>query len=75
MSDPKLPDRIRPLVDMARAEGDRVIWVLHTEPGTGNVFDPASGQVRLMDGFVPFESETVVTKTSHNAFTTTNLHC
>ena len=38
------------LVDLARAEGDLVVWVLHAEPGTGTVFDPASGHVRLMDG-------------------------
>ncbi|MFD0856178.1 isochorismatase family protein [Actinomadura adrarensis] len=73
MSDPKLPDRIDPLVDAARTAGDQVIWILHTEPGTGNVFDPSSGHVRLMDGLVPRGGEPVLTKTSHNAFTTTNL--
>jgi nicotinamidase-related amidase len=74
MSTPDLPDRIDPLVEMARAAGDQVIWVLHSEPGTGNEFDPASGHVRLMDGLAPREGEQVLTKTSHNAFTTTNLH-
>jgi nicotinamidase-related amidase len=74
MSAPDLPDRIDPLVDMARAAGDQVVWVLHIEPGTGNPFDPASGHVRLMDGLTPREGEPVLTKTSHNAFTTTNLH-
>jgi nicotinamidase-related amidase len=73
MSEPKLPDRIDPLLDMARAAGDQVIWVLHSEPGTGTVFDSASGHVRLMDGLVPRDGEPVLTKTSHNAFTTTNL--
>lgn len=61
------------LVDHARATGDTVIWVLHTEPGTGNLFDPARGYVRLIDGLDPRPDENVVAKTSHNAFTTTNL--
>lgn len=61
------------LVDHARANGDTVIWVLHTEPGSGGLFDPARGFVRLMDGLEPRPYENVVTKTSHNAFTTTNL--
>lgn len=40
------------LVDAARAAGDLVVWVLHAEPGTDDVFDPATGHVRLMDGLV-----------------------
>jgi Isochorismatase family len=50
-----------------------VVWVLHTEPGTGSVFDPADGLVRLLDGLDPADGEPVLAKTSHNAFTTTNL--
>jgi putative intracellular protease/amidase len=50
-----------------------VIWVLHAEPGTGTVFDPGSGHVRLMDGLAPADGEPLLTKTAHNAFTTTNL--
>ena len=61
------------LADAARAAGDLVVWVLHAEPGTGDVFDPATGHVRLMDGLVPAAGEPVLTKTSRNAFTTTNL--
>ncbi len=57
----------------ARARGELVVWVLHAEPGTGGVFDPARGHVRLMDGLAPRDGEPVITKTSHNAFTTTNL--
>jgi hypothetical protein len=48
--------------------------VLHTEPGTGNAFDPAVGHVRLLSGLTPNAGEPVLSKTSHNAFTTTNLH-
>jgi nicotinamidase-related amidase len=70
---PDIADRVGRLVGGARAAGDLVVWVLHTEPGTGTVFDPASGHVRLIDGLVPEAGEPVLRKTSHNAFTTTNL--
>ena len=70
---PDIADRVNLLVDAARAKGDLVVWVLHTEPGTGGVFDPAKGHVRLIDGLEPIVGEPVITKTSHNAFTTTNL--
>ncbi len=73
ISDPGIAAQVSLLVQAARARGDLVVWVLHAEPGTGTVFDPASGHVRLMDGLVPAEGEPVITKTSHNAFTTTNL--
>jgi nicotinamidase-related amidase len=56
-----------------RARGDLVVWVLHSEPGSGTPFDPASGHVRYMDGLQPRAGEPELTKTSHNAFTTTNL--
>ena len=74
ISDPEIADRVNRLVALARAAGDLVVWVLHTEPGTGNVFDPESGHVHLLkevDG--PRQGEPVLYKTSHNAFTTTNL--
>ena len=61
------------LVDAARANGDLVVWVLHSEPGSDSPFDPAGGYVRYMDPLVPLPGEPQLTKTSHNAFTTTNL--
>jgi nicotinamidase-related amidase len=73
ISNPGIAGQVRRLAESARADGDLVVWVLHTEPGTGTVFDPGSGYVRLMDGLVPRPHEPVITKTSHNAFTTTNL--
>ena len=73
VSNPEIVTRVQRLVDAARAAGDAVVWVLHTEPGSGGVFDPASGHVRLMDGLAPAPGEPVLTKTSRNAFTTTNL--
>jgi len=72
-SNPEIVSDVNRLVDAARSRGDHVIWILHSEPGTGDVFDPASGHVRLIDGLAPADGEPVLTKTSHNAFTTTNL--
>ena len=70
---PDIADRVGRLVQAARSRGDLVVWVLHTEPGTGNAFDPATGHVRLIEGLEPREDEPVLRKTAHNAFTTTNL--
>jgi nicotinamidase-related amidase len=72
-SNPEIVDQVNRLVDHARGRGDLVVWVLHQEPGTGGVFDPALGHVRLMDGLARADGEPLVHKTSHNAFTTTNL--
>jgi nicotinamidase-related amidase len=72
-SNPEVAARAAELVAAARARGELVIWVLHAEPGSGGPFDPARGHVRLMDGLSPAEGEPVLTKTSHNAFTTTGL--
>jgi nicotinamidase-related amidase len=74
IANPQIANPVNRLVRLARAGGDLVVWVLHAEPGTGGVFDPAQGHVRLMDELEqPKPGEPVVQKTSHNAFTTTNL--
>jgi nicotinamidase-related amidase len=73
ISAPDIADRVARLVDHARARDDHVVWVLHAEPRSGSVFDPARGFVVLLPGLAPRDGEPVVTKTSHNAFTTTNL--
>ena len=73
VSNPDVAADVQRLVDAARAAGDLVVWVLHSEPGSGGVFDPAQGHVRLMDELIPLDGEPIVTKTSRNAFTTTNL--
>ncbi|TCO49306.1 nicotinamidase-related amidase [Kribbella antiqua] len=70
---PDIASRVDRLVQAARAKGDLVVWVLHTEPGTGGAFDPVNGHVRFIEGLEPADGEPVLTKTSHNAFTTTNL--
>ncbi|MEV7226987.1 isochorismatase family protein [Polymorphospora sp. NPDC051019] len=73
ISNQAIVEQVDRLVAATRAAGDLVVWVLHSEPGSGTVFDPASGHVRLMDGLVPRDGEPLITKTSHNAFTTTGL--
>ncbi len=73
VGDPGIAKPVQRLVDAARAAGDLVVWVLHAEPGTGGVFDPASGHVRIFDELQARPGEPVLTKTAHNAFTTTNL--
>src|SRR4051794_24631343 len=60
---PDIAKRCDRLVSAARDAGDLVIWVLHTEPGSGGVFDPASGQVRLLEPLQPVDGEPVLTKT------------
>ena len=61
------------LVDAARAGGDLVVWIMHAEPGSDTVFDPANGHVQLMEELQPQPDELRIVKTSINAFTTTNL--
>ncbi|MFG2825555.1 cysteine hydrolase family protein [Kitasatospora sp. NPDC048365] len=73
VSEPKIVEKVGRLVAAARAKGDLVVWVLHAEPGSGDAFDPALGFVRPIEGLEPAAGEPVVTKSSHNAFTTTNL--
>jgi nicotinamidase-related amidase len=73
VSNPGIVKQVGRLVEAARAKGDLVVWVLHAEPGSGGVFDPARGHVRLQDGLEALDGEPVVTKTSINSFTTTNL--
>ena len=73
VSNPEIVDKVGRLVTAARSRGDLVVWVLHTEPGSGDVFDPALGHVRLMDELERQDGEPLIHKTSHNAFTTTNL--
>ena len=72
-SNPEIAKQVHRLTETFRDRGDMIVWVLHTEPGTGNVFDPASGYVRLIEGLEAADGEPVITKTSFDAFHTTNL--
>ena len=73
MHNPQIADQVNRLVGAARAAGDTVFWVMHSDPGSGTVFDPTSGYVRLLDELDRHPDEPLVIKTSVNAFTTTNL--
>jgi nicotinamidase-related amidase len=73
ISNPGIAGDAARLVDAARANGDLVVWILHSEPGSGGPFDPANGHVRYLAPLAPEPGEPELTKTSHNAFTTTNL--
>ena len=73
ISNPGIAGDVARLVDGARASGDLVAWVLQSEPGSGTPFDPASGYVRYLAPLAPEPGEPQLTKTSHNAFTTTGL--
>lgn len=72
-SNPEIVKPVSRLTEAFRSAGLPVFWVLHEEPNTDTVFDPKLGFVRLMDGLEPAGLEPVLRKTSHNAFTTTNL--
>lgn len=71
-SNPDIVEDANRLVDYARDAGHEVIWVLHTQLD-GGPFDPDWGFVRLQEGLAAKPGEAVITKTSVNSFTTTNL--
>lgn len=73
IDNPDVTTQVNRLVAAARAHGDLVVWIMHAEPGSDTVFDPASGYVRLMDEVDRQADEPLIVKTSINAFTTTNL--
>lgn len=72
-ANPAVLDNIALLVAHAREIGDPVVWITHSEPGTGGVFDPANGFVRVIEELEPRESEDALTKTTVNAFGSTDL--
>ncbi|ADG76981.1 Isochorismatase hydrolase OS=Tsukamurella paurometabola (strain ATCC 8368 / DSM / CCUG 35730/ CIP 100753 / JCM 10117 / KCTC 9821 / NBRC 16120 / NCIMB 702349/ NCTC 13040) OX=521096 GN=Tpau_0338 PE=4 SV=1 [Tsukamurella paurometabola] len=73
VSNPGIVGDVNRLVVAARERGEPVVWILHSEPGSGGVFDPASGHVVLQPGLVPLPGEPLLTKTTRNAFTSTEL--
>jgi len=73
ISDPAVIDRIGALVERFRAAGEPVFWILHSEPGSGDDFDPASGLVRVVEALEPAADEPTIVKTTINSFTSTDL--
>jgi nicotinamidase-related amidase len=72
-ANPQVLGNIDRLVTHSRSVGDLIVWMTHSEPGTGGVFDPELGFVRVMPELEPRDGELQMTKTSINAFTTTDL--
>ena len=72
-ANPAVLENIARLVAHARGIGDTVVWITHSEPGTGGAFDPAAGFVRVISELGPRDDEAAVTKTTINAFTSTDL--
>lgn len=72
-ANPQAVDNIGRLVEHARAAGDEVVWILHADPGSGGAFDPERGHVRVLAELTPLPSEPALTKTTINAFTSTDL--
>jgi len=75
VSNPEVVSQVNRLVAAARRRGDLVVWVLHAEPGTGTLFDPARGYVRLIDGLATGDGEPVLVKSSSQAGTDWPSQC
>ena len=73
LSNPDIVADVMTLVTAARAGGKQVIWVWHESPESGTVFDPIRGLITPLVGLDIGQTEAQITKTSRNAFTTTNL--
>jgi len=73
ISDPEVVSRVATLVERFRAAGSPVYWILHSDPGSGNDFDPQGGLVRVVDDLTPADGEPVLVKTTINSFTSTDL--
>lgn len=73
-ANPSVLDNIAVLVERAREAAATIVWVTHAEPGSGGVFDPDEGFVRVMADFAPLDGELEITKTSVNSFTSTDLN-
>lgn len=75
VSDPDVVSQVGRLVAAARHRGDLVVWILHAEPGTGTLFDPARGYARLIDGLATGNGERVLVKSSSQVGTDWPSQC
>jgi len=75
VSNPEVVSQVNRLVAAARRRGDLVVWVLHAEPGTGTLFDPARGYARLIDGLATGNGERVLVKSSSQVGTDWPSQC
>ena len=60
ISHPEIAKQVHRLAEAFRARDEMIVWVLHTEPGTGGVFDPSSEHVWFMEGLEPADGEPIL---------------
>ena len=63
----------RLLLDKARQQDIPVFHIMHHGPENGNVFDPLSPNIEIVEQLQPHNGETVITKKHPNAFYDTQL--
>ena len=63
----------RLLLDKARAQAIPVFHIAHHGEDNGNVFDPLSANVEIIEQLQPHDGETVITKKHPNSFHDTQL--
>ena len=63
----------RLLLDKARNENIPVFHVMHHGEDNGNIFDPLSSKVNIVDSLQPMDNEKTITKKHPNAFYDTPL--
>ena len=63
----------RLLLDKARAQAIPVFHITHHGEDNGNVFDPLSSNVEIIEQLQPHDGETVITKKHPNSFHDTQL--
>ncbi len=64
----------RLLLDKARSENIPIFHIAHHGEENGNVFDPLSSNVAIVDGLQPIDNEKIITKKHPNAFYDTELN-
>ncbi|MBB6099834.1 nicotinamidase-related amidase [Deinobacterium chartae] len=72
-NNPAFEDNVARLIAAFRERKLPVIFVLHSEPGSHDSFDPAQGYVRLQDFLERHEGEALLTKTTRGVFASTDL--
>lgn len=69
----KAIDNARQLLDKARKQDIPVFHITHHGAENGNVFDPLSSNVEIVEQLKPHDGETVIVKNHPNAFYDTQL--
>ncbi|MEZ7501784.1 cysteine hydrolase family protein [Psychrobacter sp. Arc29] len=69
----KAIDNARQLLDKARKQDVPIFHITHHGAENGNVFDPLSSDVEIVEQLQPHDGETVIVKNHPNAFYDTQL--